>query len=149
MKKNIIVILVIVLMTAGVTWLYINLPGGADKVQPTETAEIETVDTSVSFEEIYHEYKSNKLRAKEKYYDNRYRITATINGMSTTGLLNATGGATLTMETRIDDTIVFFYAEFEKDQEDALKNVNVGNTITFNGTCLSAGSWTDCELITE
>ena len=53
------------------------------------------------------------------------------------------------METRIDDTIVFFYAEFEKDQEDALKNVNVGDTITFNGTCLSAGSWTDCELITE
>ena len=61
MKKNIIVILVIVLMTAGVTWLYLNLPGGADKVQPTETAEIETVDTSVSFEEIYHEYKSNEL----------------------------------------------------------------------------------------
>ena len=149
MKKNIIVILVIVLMTAGVTWLHLNLPGGADKVQPTETAEIETVDTSVSFEEIYHEYKSNELRAKEKYYDNRYRITATINGMSATGLLNATGGATLTMETRIDDTIVFFYAEFEKDQEDALKNVNVGDTITFNGTCLSAGSWTDCELITE
>ena len=146
MKKNIIVILVIVLMTAGVAWLYLNLPGGADKVQPTE---VETVDTSVSFEEIYHEYKNNELRAKEKYYDNRYRITATINGMSTTGLLNTTGGATLTMETKVDNTIVFFYAEFEKDQEDALKSVNVGDTITFDGTYLSAGSWTDCELVTE
>lgn len=149
MKKNIIVILVIVQMTVGVTWLYLTLPGGADNVQPTETTEEEIVDTSVSFEEIYYEYKSNELRAKEKYYGNRYRITATINGMSTTGLLNMTGGATLTMEAKIDNTIVVFYAEFEKDQEDVLKNVNVGDTITFDGTCLSAGSWTDCELITE
>ncbi len=50
MKKNIIVIFVIVLMTAGVTWLYLNLPGGADKVQSTEIVETETVDNSVSFE---------------------------------------------------------------------------------------------------
>lgn len=149
MKKNIIVILIIILLTFGVVWLYMNLPGGADKVEPTETEEVETVDTSVSFEEIYHEYKDNELRAREKYYENRYRITAKINGMSTTGLLNATGGATLTMETQIDDTIVFFYAEFEKDQEEALKNVNVGDTITFDGTNLSAGSWSDCKLVTD
>lgn len=72
MKKTIFAILVIVLMTVGVIWLYLTLPGGADKVQPTETEETEIADTSVQFEEIYHEYKSNELRAKEKYYDNRY-----------------------------------------------------------------------------
>lgn len=149
MKSKIIVILVIILMTAGVTGLYMVLPGGADSEQPVKTEEIETVDTSVSFDEIYHEYKSNELRAREKYYENRYRITAKINGMNTTGLLNATGGATLTMETKVEDTIVFFYAEFEKDQEDALKNVNVGDTITFDGTCMSAGSWSDCKLVTD
>lgn len=149
MKSKIIVILVIILMTAGVTGLYMVLPGGADSEQPVKTEEIETVDTSVLFDEIYHEYKSNELRAREKYYENRYRITAKINGMNTTGLLNATGGATLTMETKVEDTIVFFYAEFEKDQEDALKNVNVGDTITFDGTCMSAGSWSDCKLITD
>lgn len=149
MKSKIIVILVIILMTAGVTGLYMVLPGGADSEQPVKTEGIETVDTSVAFDEIYHEYKSNELRAREKYYENRYRITAKINGMNTTGLLNATGGATLTMETKVEDTIVFFYAEFEKDQEDALKNVNVGDTITFDGTCMSAGSWSDCKLITD
>lgn len=149
MKSKIIVILVIILMTAGITGLYMVLPGGADSEQSVKTEEIETVDTSVAFDEIYHEYKSNELRAREKYYENRYRITAKINGMNTTGLLNATGGATLTMETKVEDTIVFFYAEFEKDQEDALKNVNVGDTITFDGTCMSAGSWSDCKLITD
>lgn len=149
MKSKIIVILVIILMTAGVTGLYMVLPGGADSEQPVKTEEIETVDTSVSFDEIYYEYKSNELRAREKYYENHYRITAKINGMNTTGLLNATGGATLTMETKVEDTIIFFYAEFEKDQEDALKNVNVGDTITFDGTCMSAGSWSDCKLVTD
>ena len=69
--------------------------------------------------------------------------------MATGGLKNLTGGATLTMEKKVGKTIVFFYAEFEKEQEDALKTINVGDTITFEGTCLSAGSWSDCELVTE
>ena len=36
---------------------------------------------------------------------------------------------------------------FEKEQEEALKQVVVGDTITFEGTCLSAGAWTDCEIV--
>lgn len=58
-----------------------------------------------------------------------------------------TGGATLTMQTQVGNTIVFFYAEFEKEQEEALKQVAVGDMITFEGTCLSAGSWIDCEIV--
>ncbi|NLC85150.1 MAG: hypothetical protein GX749_08755, partial [Ruminococcaceae bacterium] len=69
------------------------------------------------------------------------------NGMATGGLLNLFGGATLTMEKRVGDTIVFFYAEFEAEQEEALKEVNVGDTITFDGECLSAGSWVECEIV--
>lgn len=107
---------------------------------------IPKVEHIVTYDEIYREYKSNELRADDAYKNNRYTITATINGMATGGLLNWSGGATLTMETRVDNTIVFFYAEFEKDQEDALKGVSVGDTITFEGECLSAGSWVDCEL---
>lgn len=101
----------------------------------------------VSFDEIYREYMANELRGDEKYKGNRYRVTAKINGMETDGLLNLSGGATLTMETRVDNTIVFFYAEFEKEQEEALKEVDVGDTITFEGKCLSAGSWVDCTII--
>lgn len=114
---------------------------GAEMQQP-----ISKLEHIVTFDEIYREYKSNELRADEKYKNNRYTITATINGMATGGLLNWSGGATLTMETRVDNTIVFFYAEFEKDQEEALKAVSVGDEITFEGECLSAGSWVECEL---
>lgn len=108
---------------------------------------IPKIEHVVTFDEIYREYKSNELRADDKYKNNRYEITATINGMTTDGLLNWSGGATLTMETRVDDTIVFLYAEFEKDQEEALKTVNVGDEITFEGECLSWGNWKECELI--
>ncbi|MDY3779068.1 MAG: hypothetical protein SOZ77_02690 [Candidatus Limousia pullorum] len=115
--------------------------------EPTFSSQV--VNENVSFAEIYRAYKENELRADDVYKNNRYRIEAKVSGMSTDGLSNLTGGATLTMETQVDSTIVFFYAEFEKEQEDALKALNVGDTIIFEGECLSAGTWVDCELITE
>ena len=108
---------------------------------------IPQIEHVVTFDEIYREYKSNELRADDKYKNNRYEITAKINGMATGGLLNWSGGATLTMETTVDNTIVFFYASFEKEQEEALKSIDVGDEITFEGECLSAGTWIECELI--
>lgn len=116
-----------------------------EEVVEEEKTYIEGVD----FDEIYRAYEQNELRADDAYKGNRYRITAKINGMSTDGLFNLTGGATLTMEKRVDNTIVFFYAEFEREQEDNLRQINVGDTITFEGECLSSGSWVDCEIITE
>lgn len=113
------------------------------------TVSVQDVDESVSFNEIYYAYKENELRADDVYQNNRYRITAKVNGMTTDGLFNLTGGATLTMEIQVDSITVFFYAEFERKQEEALKTINVGDTVTFEGKCLSAGTWVDCELITE
>lgn len=107
------------------------------------------IDESVTFDEIYRAYKENELRADDVYQYNRYRITAKVNGMETGGLLNLTGGVTLTMEKQVDSTIVYFIAEFEKDQEESLKTISVGDTITFEGECLSAGTWEDCELILD
>ena len=43
----------------------------------------------------------------------------------------------------------FFYAKFDKNQEESLKTINVGDTITFEGKCLSAGSWSECKLIVD
>ena len=126
----------------------IEFRSGVDDDIPTEEAtSIVETDLTVTFDEIYKEYKSNELRADDSYKGNRYRITAEIKGMETGGLSNMTGGATLTMEIRVDNTIVYFIAEFEKDQEDALKHVSVGDTITFDGTCLSAGNWKNCEIV--
>ena len=104
-------------------------------------------EQEVTFEEMYETYKSNKLVAEEKYKGNRYTITAKINGMSTSGLLNLTGGATLTMETLVGNTIVLFRAEFEEEQEDELKKIVVGDTITFEGTCTGSCNFYDCEIV--
>ena len=112
-----------------------------DKLPPPSYIE------GVTYGEIYKAYKANELRADDLYKNNRYRITAQINGIETDGLFNLTGGATLTMLIRVDNTYVYFFAEFEKDQEEALKKVNVGDTITFEGECLNAASWVDCKLI--
>lgn len=114
-----------------------------------EMPEEDEVDLNVTYDEIYKAYKENELVADDLYQYNRYRITAKINGMTSDGLFNLTGGATLTMEKRVGNTRVFFYAEFEKEQEEALKTIKVGDTITFEGECLSAGTWKDCELIIE
>lgn len=111
--------------------------------------EAEKARLAVTFEEIYREYKKNEVRANDKYRGNRYRITARVNGMETDGLLNITGGATLTMEYKSGDVWVAFLAEFEKEQEEALKTINVGDLITYEGTCLGVGTWTDCELVLE
>ncbi len=101
----------------------------------------------VTFEEVYRAYKENELAADEKYKGNRYKVTGQITGLSSSGLLNLTGGATLTMQTNVGGTIVIYIAEFEKDQEDALKQIKVGDTITLEGTCGSSGYWYDCELV--
>lgn len=115
--------------------------------EPQTSEETSAVGT-VTFDEIYHAYKENELVADDLYQYNRYRVTAKINEMTNDGLFNLTGGATLTLETKVDNTIVFFYAEFEKEQEENLKTVKVGDTITFEGKCLDAGNWSECELVT-
>ena len=115
--------------------------------EPQTSEETSAVGTA-TFDEIYHAYKENELVADDLYQYNRYRVTAKINGMINDGLFNLTGGATLTLETKVDNTIVFFYAEFEKEQEENLKTVKVGDTITFEGKCLDAGNWSECELVT-
>lgn len=137
-------ILVWVILVVGVGIVVYNIVD-FDKEPKIMSSYIE----DVSFDEIYRAYKENELRADDTYKNNRYIITAKVNGMATGGLFNLTGGATLTMEKRVGNTIVFFHAEFEKDQEDNLKQINVGDTITFGGECLSVGSWIECEIITE
>ena len=137
-KKMIIVfgiLMVIIMVTA--------MSNKGDEQAPAKEEQY----TPASFEEIYQAYKENELVADDLYKGRRYEVTATVNGMETGGLMNMTGGATLTMEKKIGNTIVVFHAEFERDQEEALKSIKVGDEITFEGTCYSAGSWSDCELV--
>lgn len=138
-QKRMIIVFVILMVIIMVT----AMTNKDDEQAPAK----EDQYTPASFEEIYQAYEDNELVADDLYKGRRYEVTATINGMETGGLMNMTGGATLTMEKKIGNTIVVFLAEFERDQEEALKNIKVGDEITFEGTCYSAGSWSDCELV--
>lgn len=101
----------------------------------------------VTFDEIYRAYKDNELRANEKYQNKRYRVTAKVYSISAGSLLGFGGGATLALETTVDGTYVIMIAVFGKDQEAALKEINTGDMITFEGKCLSSLSWDNCEIV--
>lgn len=120
---------------------------GIEKVETLPKLTSPSYVEGVDYEEIYRAYQENELRANDVYQYNRYRITAKVTGIESDGLLNLMGGATLTMLIRVDNTYVYFLAEFEKDQEEALKTINVGDTITFEGECVSDELWVECELI--
>ena len=107
------------------------------------------VDHNVTFNEIYKAYKSNELMADDLYSGNRYRITATVKGIESDGLFDLTGGATLNLRVEVGDAVASLIAEFEKDQEDALKKVAVGDTVVFEGTCVSEGAWIDCKIVED
>ena len=152
-QKRVIYLLWGITIAVWVFILAIVIISGSDNNSPSESKTQTVEETSevgtATFDEIYYAYKENELVADDLYQYNRYRVTAKINGMTNDGLFNMTGGAMLTLETKVDNTIVFFYAEFEKEQEENLKSVKVGDTITFEGKCLDAGNWTECELIVE
>lgn len=141
------IIIVIAIFSCVAILISPSMESSPSESEPQTSEETSAVGTA-TFDEIYHAYKENELVADDLYQYNRYRVTAKINGMTNDGLFNLTGGATLTLETKVDNTIVFFYAEFEKEQEENLKTVKVGDTITFEGKCLDAGNWSECELVT-
>lgn len=141
------IIIVIAIFSCVAILMSPSMESSPSESEPQTSEETSEVGTA-TFDEIYHAYKENELVADDLYQYNRYRVTAKINGMTNDGLFNLTGGATLTLETKVDNTIVFFYAEFEKEQEENLKTVKVGDTITFEGKCLDAGNWSECELVT-
>lgn len=141
------IIIVITIFSCVAILMLPSMESSSAESEPQTSEDTSAVGTA-TFDEIYHAYKENELVADDLYQYNRYRVTAKINGMTNDGLFNLTGGATLTLETKVDNTIVFFYAEFEKEQEENLKTVKVGDTITFEGKCLDAVNWSECELVT-
>lgn len=152
-RKSGVWFLAFFLVCLGLFFVFLVVGGDINRANMESTAPSSSpsssVDLSVEYADIYRAYKKNELAADDIYKGNRYRITGVIAGIESDGIFNATGGATLTMKVKVDNTIVYFLAEFEKEQEDALKKVAVGDTITFDGKCLDHGNWVDCEIVEE
>ena len=102
----------------------------------------------LDFSECYYAYKENELRADDTYKGNRYSLTVQVRDIQNTddSLLYWDDEVIIEFEIMVDNTHVVGEALFEKEQTDSLKNINVGDTITFVGECQSAGAWINCEL---
>lgn len=138
---------IVVIVSMGVMGIdYIRETSSApEQTEPTE----EPVNLSVTYDEIYLAYKENEIAAKDKYQHKRYRITAKIDDIQSNGLFGLGKGADLLVERRVGNTIVYFGAYFEKDQRESIKKVKVGDTITFDGRCVSAGTFSECKIVLE
>lgn len=119
-----------------------DLPPSSESVSiPT------TEEAAATFSEIRAAYKANELSFNDTYKGNRYTINGVVNGMTEGGITNSLfNTATFTIEVNDDGTKCFVYAVFNKDQRDALKSYNVGDEISFTGTCVDWGNWEDCVV---
>ena len=123
-----------------------KLPKDDENTEPSVT-ESNPTEPSVTYKDIYKAFQSNELVAEELYKGNRYQITASIYEIYAGGLLGWSDGVTLWMQTNVEGRLVWFYADFDKNQKESLKKVVVGDIITFEGTCVSESNWKKCELI--
>ncbi len=115
---------------------------------PTETPK--SANSSVTFEQIYKDYKDNEYRADDKYAGNRYRITATVSNIGggvLDKLLNWDDDIFVAFEVRVGRTIALFKGQFPQSQLEAIKKISNGDKVTFEGECRSWGTWYDCKLV--
>ena len=142
-KKGGILIAIIGLISLFSSLLLI--PKGGYKNNSVDNA---PVAADINFTECYYAYKENELRADDTYKGNRYRLTAQVRDIQSTAgsLLYWDDEVIVEFEIVVDNTIVVGEALFYKDQTDSLKDISVGDTITFIGECRSAGAWINCEL---
>lgn len=145
------VILIVVILVA---------PDGDGKTTETTFAPAEIV----SIAEVKTGYDKNTLSADDLYKGNRYRFTGTLYSIDDTDYwdLYSSDGlfADIVMDELTEETITccvivtegennyFLWCIFSSEtQRDALTQVAVGDTVTFEGTCVDWGNWHDCVLI--
>ena len=138
-KKGGIFITVLGFVAMVVTIIFIPTNGG--KSQPEAAAPLD-------FAECYYAYKENEVKADDTYKGNRYSLTVKVRDIQDTdgSLLYWDDEVIVEFEIRVDNTIAVGQALFEKEQRDSLKEISIGDTITFVGECQSVGAWIDCEL---
>lgn len=144
MKKFLKVLAIVLCSIAGILLLVIGIVVMTQGLGGNDDKNVE----DLNFAECYSAYKENELRADETYKGNRYRLTAKVRNIQSTdsSLLYWDDEIIVQFEIMVDDTHVVGEALFEKDQAESLKEINIGDTITFVGECRSAGAWIECEL---
>lgn len=112
----------------------------------TQTASVPKLEHTVPFKEIFYAYQNNELNADDLYKGNRYAITCTIYAIGDGGLNGLFGDISVSAYTYVDGKQCILWCTFdEKTQRQGIAAISMGDTITFEGTCLSWGNWSNCE----
>lgn len=101
----------------------------------------------VNLEEMIHEYKANEIRAKEKYFENRYQLSGTIVSIERAGAREGFVGYNVTVETVVDGKRFELCANFQGDMKNIIMELNVGDTLTFTGKCIAPELWYNCTVV--
>lgn len=104
----------------------------------------EVTNTDVTFEEIFWAYFENEVAAKDSYYGNRYRITGYVDAIASDTL---SGEIVVGLSKLTGRSMVAFDAVFQKDQKEQLKKIKVGDSLTFDGTCVDSQYWIKCVVV--
>ena len=144
-KKGSVFIMVVGVAILFSSFLFIPESDNKKGVDNSQSVVVEKLD----FAECYYSYKENELRADDTYKGNRYSLTVQVRDIQSTddSLLYWDDEVIVEFEIMVDNTHVVGEALFEKEQTDSLKNINVGDTITFIGECQSVGACINCELV--
>ena len=111
------------------------------------TDSVSQMAESINLEEMVSDYRSNEISAKEKYYENRYRLSAEIVSIEVAGLREGFSGYNVGMEAILVDEVFYLCANFQGDMKDDILELEVGDTLTFTGKCIAPELWYNCTIV--
>ena len=101
----------------------------------------------LDFAEMVNDYRSNEIRAKETYKDNRYRITAEVVSIDRAGLREGYSGYNVSMTIDLGGEDFSICANFQGDMKAEVMKLNIGDTLTFTGKCVAPELWYNCTIV--
>ncbi len=142
-KKRLGTILSLCLCIACVIFFAVDI-----SINPIKNSELVSQSAQeLDFSEMVSEYRTNEIRAKDTYHDNRYKITAEVVGIEQAGLREGYSGYNVEMIIVLDDEEFDLCANFQSDLKDEVMELSIGDILTFTGKCVAPELWYNCTIV--
>lgn len=117
-------------------------------INPIKNSELVSQSAQeLDFIEMVNEYRTNEIRAKDTYKDNRYEISAEVVSIEQAGLREGYSGYNVDMTIDLNGESFSLCANFQSDLKDEVIKLNKGDTLTFTGKCVAPELWYNCTII--
>lgn len=101
----------------------------------------------LDFSTMVNEYRTNEIRAKETYKDNRYIVSAEVVDIEQAGLKEGYSGYNVSMVVSLGGEDFSICANFQSDLKDDIMKLNKGDILTFTGKCVAPELWYNCTIV--